>query len=59
MLVLHGTGDTTIPWQEGRRCSELVPSCQLALVESADHNYTQAEGAAQMIEHVVRFALGG
>ena len=57
MLCLHGTGDTTIPWQESELCASLVPSSQLVLVEGGDHNFTQQQAKEQMAWHVVDFVL--
>ena len=59
LLIVHGTGDTTIPWQESQGCAELAPRSRLELVQDADHNFTQPGGATDMIAHVVAFAREG
>lgn len=57
MLCLHGTADTTIPYQESELCASVVPNSRLILVEGADHNFTQKEAGQQMAAHVVDFVL--
>ena len=56
LLIVHGTGDATIPFQESQRCAELVPRCRLELVKGGDHNFSQPAAAADMIARVVAFA---
>ena len=56
LLIVHGTGDATIPFQESQRCAELVPRCRLELVKGGDHNFSPPAAAADMIARVVAFA---
>jgi alpha-beta hydrolase superfamily lysophospholipase len=57
VLVLHGTGDGTIPWEEAKECAEMigVGHAELVLIEGADHNYT--EHGREMAAEVAKFVL--
>jgi uncharacterized protein len=57
ILVLHGTGDGTIPWEESKECAEMigVGHAELVLIEGADHNYTKH--GSEMAAEVVKFVL--
>lgn len=59
LLLLHGTADVTIPWEESRECAALVAGAELALVDGADHNFTRAAHAAEMVARVVEFVVRG
>lgn len=54
VLTIHGTNDTTIPYQESEYCTNLIQNTELKLIEGADHNFTKhgAELAAIVTEFV-------
>lgn len=39
LLVVHGTGDTSVPPEDGRRLSAASESARLALIEGAGHTF--------------------
>jgi len=43
-LVLHGTQDLTVPYAQGARLAEMLPSARLVTLENAGHNYFVAHG---------------
>jgi hypothetical protein len=55
LLILHGTGDRTIPFKESELCASLVKNCELCLIKGADHNFTKPEHAEQLARKVVEF----
>lgn len=57
ILVLHGTGDDTIPWLESKECAEIIGEghAELVTIEGADHNYTQH--GREMAAEVLKFIL--
>jgi pimeloyl-ACP methyl ester carboxylesterase len=58
VLCMHGTGDATIPWQESEVAASMISNSEFVTIDGADHNFTKAEDARQMIGQVVQFVLG-
>ena len=56
LVLVHGTGDATIPWQEAAWLQGLAPRATTVWVEGADHNYTRH--AAELEREVLRAVLG-
>lgn len=56
-LVLHGTQDLLVPYEAGRRLSELLPNAQLVTFQDIGHNYFVGEGDRANAE-VDRFIAG-
>jgi hypothetical protein len=44
-LVLHGTGDRVVPFEEGRLLASLLPNARLVPLESVNHVLLEAEPA--------------
>ncbi len=56
LLVVHGTADTIVPFEEGRRLHEAVPGSELLKVPGADHNdLFEVGGRAYLAELGERF----
>lgn len=43
-LVLHGTQDLAVPYEQGRKLSEMLPDARLVTFEDTGHNYFVAHG---------------
>jgi len=43
-LVLHGTQDLAVPYEQGKRLSEMLPNARMVTFENAGHNYFVAAG---------------
>lgn len=55
-LVLHGTGDAVIPFDQGRLLASLVPGARFVALESRNHVLLEAEPAwARLVDEVRRF----
>ena len=55
-LVVHGTGDMRIPFEEGRRMAGLIPGAQFLSLETRNHLMTPGDPAWQrMLDAIVEF----
>jgi len=54
-LVLHGTQDLAVPYEQGKRLSEMLPNARLVTFEDTGHNYFVAQGerANFRVEHFI------
>lgn len=43
-LVLHGTQDLAVPYEQGKKLSEMLPNARLVTFEDTGHNYFVAHG---------------
>lgn len=57
VLTVHGTADTTIPYQDALKFDGLIGGHQLVLVEGADHNFRATTHAQELTEAVVSFVM--
>jgi pimeloyl-ACP methyl ester carboxylesterase len=56
-LIVHGDRDETVPIAQSRRTADLIPCCQLEIIEGADHEYSEMEHFEMMIDSVSNFAV--
>jgi len=55
-LVVHGTGDLRIPFEEGRRVAGLIPGAQFVSLETRNHLMTPGDPAwQQLLDAMVEF----
>jgi len=55
-LVVHGTGDMRIPFEEGRRLAGLIPGAQFVSLETRNHLMAPGDPAWQkMLDAIVEF----
>lgn len=56
LVLIHGTADVTIPWQEAQWVSTLIPQARTVFVEGADHNYKRHADALEetVISEILR-----
>ncbi|WP_295189949.1 alpha/beta hydrolase [uncultured Brevundimonas sp.] len=60
-LVLHGVQDHVVPYEAGRRLSELLPNARLVTLEGVGHNYFVGAGerANAEVERFIAEVEGG
>lgn len=56
-LVLHGTGDAAVPFDEGRRLAALIRGARFVPLESRNHILLESEPAWGRFLHEVRAFL--
>lgn len=60
LLVVHGTGDTSVPPEDGRRLAAASPHARLALIEGAGHTFEAGhpfEGATPELERALELTV--
>lgn len=60
LLVVHGTGDTSVPPDDGRRLAAASPDARLALIEGAGHTFEAGhpfEGATPELEQALELTV--
>ena len=55
ILNVHGSHDATIPVEDARSFAKNIPDSRLVIIEGADHNYTNKEHAAQLVQLISDF----
>lgn len=55
-LVLHGSQDQTVPYEAGKKLSEMLPNARLVTFEGIGHNYFVGAGnrANAEVDHFIR-----
>jgi pimeloyl-ACP methyl ester carboxylesterase/DNA-binding winged helix-turn-helix (wHTH) protein len=56
-LVLHGTGDAAVPFEQGRRLAALIPGASFVPLDSRNHVLLETEPAWSRFLHEVRAFL--
>lgn len=56
-LIVHGDADITVPVEQSRKTSELIPNCRLEIIKGAYHAYSQPEHFKQMLEVMADFII--
>lgn len=54
-LIIHGTEDETIPFEDANSVKTLLPEAQLILIEGADHGFTKLDDGRQVVNEAVKF----
>jgi uncharacterized protein len=52
-LIVHGTADMVIPVEQARILYSLLPQPELAIIEGADHQFSDPNNRTEMIQTVV------
>ena len=59
-LVLHGTGDAVVPFDQGRLLAALIPDARFVSLESRNHVLLESEPAwTRFTDEVRRFLADG
>ncbi len=54
-LLVHGSCDQTVPLDQSRQASHLIPDCRLEIIEGADHIYSDPQHFEKMLELISGF----
>ena len=56
-LIVHGDRDETVPLEQSQKTAALIPDCRLAIIEGADHTYSDPQHFERMLGCISRFIL--
>lgn len=54
-LILHGTADTSVPFEQSKKLFKKIKNSRLVLLENADHFFSKPEHFHKMLETVTGF----
>ncbi len=57
-LIVHGDRDQTVPLEQSRTVSGLIPDCCLEIIEGADHTYSNPRHFEKMLDLISCFFFG-
>ncbi len=56
-LIIHGDTDASVPVEQSKKISKLIPNCKLVLIHGANHRYTEGDHAEQMLKAMEDFIM--
>lgn len=56
-LIVHGSGDETVPLKQSLDAAETIKNCRLEIIPGADHVYSQHSHFEKMLELISNFVL--
>ena len=56
-LIIHGDVDESVPVEQSKNISKLIPKCKLILILGANHRYTEGDHAEQMLKAMQDFIM--
>ncbi len=56
-LIVHGDMDITVPVAQSKKTAELIPQCDLVIVQGADHFFSEEKHFAKMVKAVSEFMI--
>lgn len=56
-LIVHGDQDETVPHAQSQKTADLIPDCQLEIIEGADHTYSDPQHFEIMLGLISDFIL--
>jgi pimeloyl-ACP methyl ester carboxylesterase len=59
IALIHGTEDTTIPYQDAATFHTHIPGSQLHLMEGACHNFRNPEHAKRLVHIITDYIITG